>query len=147
MAGFTDFLEGKILDHIFTDATWIPPTTLYVGLLAGTPSNDAGGGLTEVSTSGTAYVRQPVVAADMGAITGTAPVTKANTNPFNYPVATADYASGANLTHWGIYDAVSGGNLLTTGLLGTAKSILSGDTAVIPAGGVVLRLGDPVDFS
>jgi hypothetical protein len=43
-------------------------------------------------------------------------------------------------TYFGIYDAVSGGNLLAYGLLGTAKDIDDGDTAKFAAGDLDITL-------
>lgn len=145
MAGFTDYLEAKLLDHIFTDPAYTPPSTLYLGLLSGSASDDAGGGLTEVSTSGTAYARIAVTATDFGAATGTAPVTKSNSSGKTFAQATANYASGANITYWGIWDASTSGNLLITGALSVAKPVMSGDTATLASGALVVKLGDPGD--
>ena len=54
MAGFSDFLETKVLDHVFGGTAYTAPTTLYVALYTAAPT-DSGGG-TEVS--GGAYARQ-----------------------------------------------------------------------------------------
>lgn len=145
MAGFTDYTETQILNHIFTDPAWTPPSTLYLGLLSGTISSDAGGGLTEVSTSGTAYARVALTAADFAAATGTAPVSKSSSAGKSFAEATADYASGADITYWGIYDASTAGNLLMVGQLTVAKPVLSGDTATVASGAIVVKLGDPSD--
>ena len=145
MAGFTDYLEAKLLDHIFTDPTYTPPTTLYLGLLSGTPSDDAGTGLTEVSTSGTAYARIAITAADFAAATGTAPVSKSSSAGKTFAQATADYASGSNITYWGIWDASTAGNLMLIGQLTVAKPVLSGDTATVASGALVVKMGDPGD--
>ena len=32
MAGFTDYLEDKVLDHVFGGTSYTAPGTLYVGL-------------------------------------------------------------------------------------------------------------------
>jgi hypothetical protein len=145
LAGFTDYLEAKLLDHIFTDPAYTPPSTLYLGLLSGTASDDAGGGLTEVSTSGTAYARIALTASDFAAATGTAPVTKSSSAAKSFAQATANYASGGNITYWGIWDASSAGNLLMIGQLTTAKPVLSGDTATVASGALVVKMGDPGD--
>lgn len=143
MAGFTDFLEKALLDHVFTDPTYTPATTLYIALFSGTATDDAGGGLTEV-TSG-AYARVSTVAADWSAATGTAPATKTNTAVKTFPTATANWAASANLTNFGIFDAITAGNLLMTGLLTTPKPVLLGDTASFAASALVIELGDPTD--
>lgn len=142
MAGFTDYLELKLLDHIFTDATYTPPTTLYIGLSSTTPT-DAGGNITEPSGGG--YARVATTAADWAAATGTAPATKSNTATKTFPTATADWLAGVNLTNFVIFDASTAGNALTSGVLGTAKPVLNGDTPSFAAAALVIKLGDPGD--
>ena len=46
--GKSDYLEGKILDHIFGIASFTVPGTVYVGLHKGDPT-DTGGSGSEVS--------------------------------------------------------------------------------------------------
>ena len=50
MAGFTNYLEDKIMNHLFGDDTgasgadhYTAPTTWYVGLLTAAPSDSAAG--------------------------------------------------------------------------------------------------------
>lgn len=143
--GFSSYLQQKLLDHIFTDAAYTPPATLYIGLASGTASDRDGTGLTEVSTSGTAYARQAVTASTFGAATGTNPSTKTSGTAVPFATATAAYASGANITRWVLYDASTAGNLLANGLLTTAKAVASGDTPTLSSGGIVLKLGQPAD--
>ena len=54
MAAFSDYLENKVLGHVFGGTAYTAPTTLYVALYTVAPS-DTGGG-TEVSGGG--YARQ-----------------------------------------------------------------------------------------
>jgi hypothetical protein len=54
MAGKSDYLENKILDHVLRNTAYTSPTTVYVGLYTAAPT-DAGGG-TEVSGNG--YARE-----------------------------------------------------------------------------------------
>jgi hypothetical protein len=145
VAGATDYLEQKLLDHVFTDATYTPPTTLYLGLLSGTLTDDAGTGLTEQAIGTGAYARVATTAADWAAATGTAPATKATSTAKTFPTATADWRSAANITYVGLYDASTAGNLLWLFLLTTAKPVLSGDTPSIASGSLVVKLGDPGD--
>ena len=50
MAGFTNYLEDKIINHVFGGAAYSAPSTSYVALYTTSPT-DAGGG-TEVSGGG-----------------------------------------------------------------------------------------------
>jgi hypothetical protein len=142
MAGFTDATERAILDHVLTDPAWTPPATLYIGLSSTTPT-EAGGNFTE--PSGGAYARVATTSADWSAASGTAPAVKTTTATKTFPTATATWVSGANLTHFGLFDASSAGNLVVWGALTTAKPVTSGDVASFEAGGLTLKLGDVGD--
>src|SRR5688572_15936538 len=104
----TNFAENKLLDHILGKTSYTMPTT-YVGLFTAAPG-EAGGG-TEVS--GGSYARQalqPTTAAASGAADNSADVT--------FPAASADWGT---VTHVGIFDASSGGNLLLYAALTASK--------------------------
>ena len=62
------------------------------------------------------------------AATGRSPATKANGTVVSFGPATGDWSSAANLVAFGIFDALSSGNLLWCGLLAEAKPVLNGDT-------------------
>lgn len=142
MAGFVDSVERNLLDHFLTDPAYTPPATMYLALSTTTPT-EAGGNFTEPSTG--SYARVSTAAADWGAATGTAPATKSNTATKTFPTATGDWSSGSNMTHFGLFDASSAGNLLAWGALTTAKPVLNGDTPSFGSGALILKLGDPSD--
>jgi hypothetical protein len=142
MAGFTDATERAILDHVLSDPAWTPPATLYIGLSSTTPT-EAGTNFTEPSTG--AYARVATTAADWSPASGTAPATKTTIATKTFPTATGDWLSGADLTHFGLFDASSGGSLIAWGALTTAKPVTNGDTASFAAGALTLKLGDPSD--
>lgn len=142
MAGLTDAIEQALLDHIFTDPTYTPPTTLYIGLSSTTPT-DAGGNITEPSGNG--YARVATTSADWGAATGTAPATKSNTSTKTFPTATGDWSSQANQTHFVIMTASTAGSCIGWGALTTPKAVLNGDTPSFASGALVLKMGDPSD--
>lgn len=130
MTAFSNFLENKILDHTLRGAAgaYTAPTTIYVGLFTASPT-DTGGG-TEVS--GGSYARQTMAfgtAASGGAISNTATVT--------FPTATASWGT---ITHIGLYDAVSSGNLLYWGAVTQSKTVASGDTFSITSGNLTITL-------
>lgn len=99
MSDFSDYLENKILDHVFRNTAYTPPSAVYLGLYTSAPS-DAGSG-TEVSGGG--YARQAITfgAASGGAISNTAAVQ-----------FTASGGSYGTVTHVGVFDASSAGNML-----------------------------------
>jgi|21_taG_2_1085346.scaffolds.fasta_scaffold00451_3 hypothetical protein len=143
MAGFTNYLEDKIINHLFGDDTgasgadhYTAPTTWYVGLQTAAPSDSAAG--TEVS--GGAYARQSV--AWTLASGGTAQAS--NTAAITFPTATTDWGT---VTNAGIYDALTGGNLVAFEVLtktdfstANPKTVNTGDIFKIDAGNLKIQL-------
>ena len=116
MAGFSDYLEDKVLEHVFGGNAYSAPSTLYVALYTVAPT-DTGGG-TEVSGGG--YVRQ----SSAFTVSGTNPTTASNSAAVEYPTATANYGTVVAV---GIFDASSSGNLLAYANLTTSKVVSTGD--------------------
>ncbi len=136
MSAMSDFLENKLVDQLFRGQSAPTTSTLYVGLLTAAPS-DSGGG-TEVS--GGSYARVAVTsslanwagtqgAASTTASSGTSGQTS-NNAAITFPTPSATWGT---VTHFGIYDAASGGNLLIWGALTIAKTINQADTVTFPA--------------
>ena len=129
MAGFSDYLEDKVLDHVFGGSAYTAPATLYVALYTVAPT-DTGGG-TEVT--GGSYARQT----STFTVSGTDPTTATNAAAIEYPTATADYGTVVAV---GILDALSGGNLLAYADLTTSKTVSTGDVFRFDAGDLDITL-------
>jgi hypothetical protein len=130
MAGnLSDYAEKKALDHSLGKSAWTMPT-IYVGLFTAAPS-DAGGG-TEVT--GGSYTR-----ATTSAATWNAAGASGSTNALDINFVTAS-ANWGTITHVGLFDALSGGNLIWHGPLGANKTVDSGDTFKFPAGQLSISL-------
>lgn len=123
---FSNYLENKVLLHVFGATAYTAPTTLYVALFTTDPG-EAGTG-TEVS--GGSYARQTATFTVSGA-------TATNTAAVEFPTATASWGT---ITYAAVYDAVSGGNLLASGALTASKTISSGDVFRIPASNLSITL-------
>lgn len=132
MAGsFSDYLENKLLDHVFKNTSFTSPATLYCGLYTVAPT-DAGGG-TEVSGSG--YSRASFSpSTTFQSASGGATQTVA--------AVTFGQASGnwGTVVAFGIFDNASGGNLLAWGDLSLSKQIQSGDIATFASGDIDITL-------
>ena len=134
---FTDYLEDKILDHVFGGTAYTAPTTLYVGLHTSASSDSAAG--TEVS--GGSYAHQTA----SFTVSGTTPTEATTGAAIEFPTATASWGT---VTYAGVYDALTGGNLLAYAELtdpsdfSTAlpKAIDTGDIFRISAGNLKIRL-------
>jgi hypothetical protein len=115
---FTNFLETEILDHVFAGAAYTAPGTHYLALYTAAPGETGGG--TEVS--GTGYVRQSVAFTTSGN-------TTSNNAAVEFPTAGASWGT---VTHVGVFDASTSGNLMAYAALTTSKTIDSGDVFRVP---------------
>lgn len=131
MSSFTDYTENLVLNWLLTTNSATRPTAWYVGLFTAAPS-DTGGG-TEVSGNGYARASTGTIS-----VSGTSPTNATNSAAIEFGAA-----SGGNwgtITHAGIFDASSGGNLLAWAALSTSRTINDGDVLRIPAGDLDVTL-------
>lgn len=129
MAALSDYSEKLILDYLMTTGSATRPTNWYVALYTAAPS-DSGGG-TELSGSG--YAREAVTFAAATSGAGT-------TSNSGAVVFTADGGDWGSVTHMGIHDATSSGNLLWHGALAAAKTVLDGDSLEFAVGNIDLTV-------
>lgn len=123
----SNYLENALINATLRNTSYTSPTTVYVGLHTADPT-DAGTG-TEVS--GGSYARTSVTfgSPSNGASTNSAAV--------EFPQATADWGT---VSHIGIWDASSSGNLLYHTALDTSKAIATGDIFKIATGNLSVTL-------
>jgi|TARA_Y100000033_G_scaffold47993_1_gene54224 hypothetical protein len=121
MSAMSDYLENKILDHILGTTAYTAPSTVYVGLATASFNDDASGS----ELSGNNYSR--VAAAFDAAASGTTD----NTSAIEFAAATGSWGT---VSHFGIFDAASSGNLLIHGAFSASKTITTGDILRIGAG-------------
>ncbi len=114
----SDFLEDTILEMVLNSVAYSEPASVYIALFTAAPS-DSGGG-TEVT--GGSYARVQVTAGFT--VSGVA-TRGGNTSAITFPTATANWGV---VTHVGLFDASSGGNLLFHGALTSSRTVESGDT-------------------
>jgi len=121
MAQMSDYLENTLIDHLFRNTQMATPGTVYVALYTDDPT-DADTG-TELTAGG--YARKSfTLAAPSGG-------TASNDADIMFDAATEDWPT---VTHIGIRDADTGGNLLMHQALATPVNILDGNNFRIPAG-------------
>jgi hypothetical protein len=123
MAAMSDYLEGQIRAHIFRTASFTKPTALYIGLFTGAPS-DSGGG-TEVTGGSYARVQRDPLDANWTATSSTDGITT-NAAAITFAEPTANWGT---VSHFAIFDASSGGNMLFHGELSASRIINNGDAA------------------
>lgn len=127
MAEMSNYLENALINATLRATTFTSPAAVYVGLHTADPT-DAGSG-TEVS--GGSYARK---SATFGAPANGVSATTAD--------VTFDQATGSwgTITHIGIWDALSTGNLLYHTPLDASKTIDTGDIFKIASGNLTVTL-------
>jgi hypothetical protein len=127
MAEMSNYLENALINATLRNTSYTSPAVVYLGLYTSDPT-DADSG-TEVS--GNAYARQ--------AITFGAPSNGVSTNSavIEFPQATGSWGT---ITHIGIEDALTSGNLLYHTPLTASKTIATGDVFRIAIGSLSVTL-------
>lgn len=134
----TTYFKNLIMGNIFkTKTSPAIPANYYIGLSSTTP-NTSGGNVTEPSTSGSGYSRVQLSSLSTptnGVIT--------NTSDIKFNESQSDwFGSGKPATHYVIYDAQTGGNLLIYNALTKTRIIESNTIATINASSLQMKLID-----
>lgn len=101
MGALSDYAEKKLLDHLLGTAAFAQPT-VYVALLTTNPG-EAGGTVSEPTYTG--YARQQSA---FNAATEGDPTEATN----SAEVAFGDPDQDGSVSHFGLFDAATGGNML-----------------------------------
>ena len=126
MAGsLSDFLELELLDHVLKTEAYAVPTNIYVALSTADPLDDESGIAEPVGGS---YARVVMNAWDAAASRATE-----NTDQITFAQATGNWGT---ITHWAIYDAITGGNFLAHGDFTTSKAAPTGTNLYVAAGDI-----------
>ena len=123
---FSNTFETTVLTWVFTTGSATRPTAWHIALYTSAPS-DTGGG-TEVSGGG--YGRQAVTFTISGN-------TASNNAAIEWDTATSGYGT---VTHVGVFDAATSGNLIAYAALTTSKTIDTGDVFRLPSGDLDITL-------
>jgi len=121
MGSFSDFWEGEILDHVFDIGSYTAPT-LYVALSTTDPTDD-GSGMAEPAGSG--YARK--VYGSWSRVGNTVD----NDDAVTFAAATGAWGT---ITHFALFDALTGGNMCGHGTLDASRVITNGITPRFSAG-------------
>lgn len=130
MGSFSDYWEDKILDHIFGKDMYTPPT-IYVALSTANPLDDASG-LGE--PIGNAYARVETSTSEWNFASGG---FMSNANDIVFPKATGNWGT---ISHFALFDARVGGNMLAHGALNQPKTVDSSYTPIFDAGDLNISL-------
>ena len=131
MSAASDYLENKVLDHVLGNTAYSQPAGLYLALFTSDTGLETNSPSSEVSTSGSAYVRKAITfnAASSGSSASAATVT--------FDAATANWGT---ISHVAVMDASTSGNVLFHGAVTTSKTIEIGDTFQVSANNLSISL-------
>jgi len=140
---FSDYMENKLIDHVFRAQTTPAVATMHVALFTAASACDAG---TVTEVTGGNYARVSVgsslanwagtqSAGSTTASTGTGGVTS-NNGAISFGTVTWT----ATVTHWGLYDASTAGNLLFCAALTASQGVSSGNTVQFAAAALTVTL-------
>ncbi len=123
----SNYLENALINVTLRNTSYTSPTTVYVSLHTADPT-DAGTG---AEVSGGSYARK---SATFAAPSNGVSATSADVT---FDQATASWGT---ITHIGIWDALTTGNMLYHTPLTTSKTIDSGDIFKIASGSLTVTL-------
>jgi hypothetical protein len=136
MANMSNYLENKLIDHLFRGTSYTAPAALAVALCTAAPDDTSTGAtITEVANSG-AYARtalapsssnwQDTAGGTAGTSSGTTGTTK-NAAAITFPTATGSWGT---ITHIAVVDSATygAGNVLFWAALTTSKTVTNADT-------------------
>lgn len=132
-AGMSNFLENELSDHMMRARAYSPAATRCVALYTAAPS-DTGGG-TEATYTGYARGQLDASATNWkgtGGETTATDSTGTSGTVSNNAIITVGAAATSGpqvVTHFGVFDACSGGNLLFWAALTASKTVNNGDPA------------------
>lgn len=104
MSGFSTYLANKIVDGTLPSVTAASPASKYLALFTADPTDD---NVTTNEVTGAWYAR-----ISSGAWSAAVNGMRANSDTLTFAAVTG---SAVEISHWGIYDAATSGNLLYSG--------------------------------
>ena len=131
MGAMSNYLEEALLNAVFRNVAFSSPAAIYIALYKSDPTDGDVG----LEVAGGAYARQIVPFNPPTQAGGKAQMQ--NNAQVNFPVATADWGT---ITHIGIRNAGTGGNLLYHGPLAVPKTVNSGDQIIFGVADITITL-------
>lgn len=131
MSEASDYVENQILDCYLNQGDITAPTAIYLGLHSADPTDDDGG---EISGNGYARV---AITTKFDAASGTGGSLSSNADITGFTASGGDWAT---VTHIGIHDASTAGNLLFHTPLASSVTVADGDSFQISSGNLTVTV-------
>lgn len=121
MGSLTDYAELRLLDHTFETTAYTPVATVYLALFTATPTET--GELTD-ECSGNAYARSSI------SFSAAASRKIVQSGQITFPQCSG--GGWGTITHWGVMDASTSGNMLAYGAFADPIVTVDGNVPFIP---------------
>lgn len=140
MSKFSDYTEANIIETTLRGAAFPVPAATYIALFTADPT-DNNTTANEVQTAAwPAYTRMDCAVGGLISSGWTAPSNGVSTNAKVITFAANNGVGNVTVTHMGIYDAASGGNLLYHAPLTASKTLLPGDVVSFGIGALTITV-------
>lgn len=129
MSAASDYLELKLINHIMRGVAFAVPTKTFIALHSSNPGDT---GVAEVATTTwPSYVRQDAAKGGTQAAAWTDQGDGSVKNSQQMLYAMYDGTAALTVTHFSVWDAQTGGNMLVQAALASSRTINPGDVFVI----------------
>lgn len=122
MSKMSDYLEVELRKHLFRTGSMTKPAALWISLHTADPTDAANGA--ESAYGGYARVQRDPLDANWTAASATDGNTD-NAAAITFPLCSSGTST---VTHFGIWDASTSGNMITYGILTVSQVIATGVT-------------------
>ncbi len=135
MPGLSDYAETQILNALVRGTNFTAPTVASLRLALFTADPTDAGNVNEVGTGGW-YSRQTTGAFSSPSPSGNSQ-TCSNLASITFPAVTG---SAVTITHIGVFDQATAGNMIFSAAMTSAKTLQIGDVLSFAPGTVVIHL-------
>lgn len=137
MSAASNYTENNVINALLRGVAFPLPTKTYLSLHTANPGESGG---SEVSTTNwPSYVRKDAANGEAIDTGWNEPVDGVTTNLQQVLYPSHNGASAITITHWAVYDAPTGGNMLNYAALNTPRTLQPGDVFVFDAGSLTVQ--------
>lgn len=138
MSAASNYTEENVINAVLRGVAFPIPTGIYVSLHTADPT-DAGGNEVD-TTAWPAYVRKDAAVGGAIASGWEAPTDGVTTNAKQILYPGMNGTGNVTVSHWAIYDADTGGNMLAHAPLQTSRTLQPGDVFVFDIGSLTVTM-------
>ena len=132
MSGFSTNLAQKVANHFFRNVPQAATPGTYLALFVADPTDD---NVTANEVVADWYTRQEILSWSAPVVDGDS-VSITNSNEARFAAVTGGAVA---VSHYGIYDAATAGNLLDSGALTTPRTLNVDEVFLVKAGELKLK--------